>query len=257
MFLNRVREKYLAPFVPPNPRVTEWTEDARVALKFAIAEKRLNELIPNYLETYYVVFAKTNATSVAFVDVRPHASYAAAGNSLLKTLVTHNLSLSANQTASHRVVVTIEDDKYHLVLYPKVLLDLLETHFGWPVPSAPGRLANVCARVAHAQDSDLDVHRNFRVYMKDPVHLLARVIEEADRMDQACAQCGTATTADGSPLKKCSSCRKVKYCSRECQVQHYNDGHKEECQALHAAAPRGVHTTHGMVLAFHAAMYCA
>lgn len=39
-----------------------------------------------------------------------------------------------------------------------------------------------------------------------------------------CAVCATPTK------KQCSRCKAVKYCSRECQVAHWSDGHKQECQ---------------------------
>ncbi|MCO5550584.1 hypothetical protein L7F22_004072 [Adiantum nelumboides] len=39
-----------------------------------------------------------------------------------------------------------------------------------------------------------------------------------------CAVCSTPTK------KQCSRCKAVKYCSRECQVAHWSDGHKQDCQ---------------------------
>jgi ubiquitin carboxyl-terminal hydrolase 36/42 len=34
--------------------------------------------------------------------------------------------------------------------------------------------------------------------------------------------------------KRCSKCKSVYYCSRECQVQHWHEGHKYECHTLQA-----------------------
>lgn len=46
-----------------------------------------------------------------------------------------------------------------------------------------------------------------------------------------CAACGRLA----SELKKCSACRAVGYCSRECQVDHWKKGgHKRECATLAA-----------------------
>ena len=39
----------------------------------------------------------------------------------------------------------------------------------------------------------------------------------------ACAWCGDKS----SKLKKCGGCRETKYCSPDCQKQHYKDGHKK------------------------------
>lgn len=41
-----------------------------------------------------------------------------------------------------------------------------------------------------------------------------------------CAVCSTPTK------KQCSRCKAVKYCSRECQVAHWADGHRQECQEV-------------------------
>ncbi|KAL4435207.1 hypothetical protein ABPG77_001889 [Micractinium sp. CCAP 211/92] len=47
-----------------------------------------------------------------------------------------------------------------------------------------------------------------------------------------CALCGL----DAVELKKCTACKSVAYCSRECQVKHWRQpgGHKPECKALAA-----------------------
>ena len=42
------------------------------------------------------------------------------------------------------------------------------------------------------------------------------------KLPYICAQCGKTT------IKKCSACLEVRYCSRECQIKHWNV-HKESC----------------------------
>lgn len=42
-----------------------------------------------------------------------------------------------------------------------------------------------------------------------------------------CSFCGKA---DQTPLRKCSRCRNAQYCSKECQMVHWKNGHKETCQ---------------------------
>ncbi|KZS91165.1 hypothetical protein SISNIDRAFT_171616 [Sistotremastrum niveocremeum HHB9708] len=46
----------------------------------------------------------------------------------------------------------------------------------------------------------------------------------ARRLTQ-CAWCGRSS----SGLRKCARCEKVKYCGKECQTDHWKQGHKEEC----------------------------
>jgi hypothetical protein len=45
-----------------------------------------------------------------------------------------------------------------------------------------------------------------------------------------CAVCGIPL----ADVKQCGGCRKVAYCSRECQRKHWPQ-HKEECRRLQAA----------------------
>lgn len=45
-----------------------------------------------------------------------------------------------------------------------------------------------------------------------------------------CAQCGAHSGADGAPLKACSRCRQVRYCSKECQQAAWKGGHKQSCK---------------------------
>ena len=46
-----------------------------------------------------------------------------------------------------------------------------------------------------------------------------------------CARCG----AEGDNLKRCSRCKKVAYCSRDCQVAHFPE-HKAPCKRAARAA---------------------
>ncbi len=54
---------------------------------------------------------------------------------------------------------------------------------------------------------------------------------------RVCAQCGAAAPKDGgAKLKVCSGCKGTpgpeppRYCSRECQQQHWAAGHKAVCR---------------------------
>ncbi|KAI1161159.1 hypothetical protein F5B18DRAFT_674905 [Nemania serpens] len=48
-------------------------------------------------------------------------------------------------------------------------------------------------------------------------------------IDGRCASCGKNKQADGSALMNCARCRKVKYCSRECQRKDWK-AHKSACE---------------------------
>ena len=48
-------------------------------------------------------------------------------------------------------------------------------------------------------------------------------------MKSACANCGATECQEGTPLKKCSGCRTVYFCSGECQKAAWKD-HKIVCR---------------------------
>ena len=45
-------------------------------------------------------------------------------------------------------------------------------------------------------------------------------------MPKSCAGCGESK----KPLKACGKCRQFSYCNKECQVSHWNEGHKKLCK---------------------------
>ncbi|KAG8095071.1 hypothetical protein GUJ93_ZPchr0012g21088 [Zizania palustris] len=56
--------------------------------------------------------------------------------------------------------------------------------------------------------------------------------EQASSTDPApCAACGDITT------KKCSGCKRVRYCSQGCQSKHWQSGHKFKCKQMKNMVP--------------------
>ena len=47
---------------------------------------------------------------------------------------------------------------------------------------------------------------------------------------------GEGREAEGRPNQRCSACRAVRYCCRECSVADWRAGHRRVCGALAAAA---------------------
>ncbi|KAL7547406.1 hypothetical protein ACHAWF_010716 [Thalassiosira exigua] len=45
-----------------------------------------------------------------------------------------------------------------------------------------------------------------------------------------CEYCIKSASSVSQPLKACSKCKAVRYCSKECQVQHWKEGHKIDCK---------------------------
>jgi hypothetical protein len=60
---------------------------------------------------------------------------------------------------------------------------------------------------------------------------MVKIVHEKSRV--ACSGCSQQVYQ----LRKCTACRAVSYCSRECQVRHWKEGgHRRECAQLAAAA---------------------
>jgi hypothetical protein len=58
----------------------------------------------------------------------------------------------------------------------------------------------------------------------------------ANNSQLACSGCGQPAWQ----LRKCSRCKAVSYCSRECQLKHWKEGgHKKACPQLAAAGSGG------------------
>jgi hypothetical protein len=60
------------------------------------------------------------------------------------------------------------------------------------------------------------------VGMKDTIQT-ARLLAWAPCANRGCANAGT---------KKCGRCGERRYCRRECQAEHWRDGHREECDNI-------------------------
>ena len=50
-------------------------------------------------------------------------------------------------------------------------------------------------------------------------------------LKQNCATCHKSADVDVE-FKRCSRCKSIWYCSKECQVKHWSDGHKSDCMKL-------------------------
>eukprot|EP01102_Stenamoeba_stenopodia_P001576 TRINITY_DN11392_c0_g1_i1.p1 TRINITY_DN11392_c0_g1~~TRINITY_DN11392_c0_g1_i1.p1 ORF type:complete len:382 (-),score=63.28 TRINITY_DN11392_c0_g1_i1:58-1203(-) len=52
-----------------------------------------------------------------------------------------------------------------------------------------------------------------------------------DSVILSCSNCGKESAPDLA-LKKCGACGKVQYCGRECQTEHWKNGHREDCKKI-------------------------
>lgn len=62
----------------------------------------------------------------------------------------------------------------------------------------------------------------------------------------ACEVCGVTRGQEGVKLRVCNGCDRVRYCSPECQMQHWKQGgHRQECKRMQAAAAASAGQGHG------------
>lgn len=54
-------------------------------------------------------------------------------------------------------------------------------------------------------------------------------------MGKARATCAGCSKGDGAKMGRCSGCDYFRYCSRECSVSDWHDGHRTECARLQTA----------------------
>ncbi|KAI9344054.1 hypothetical protein BDR26DRAFT_226676 [Obelidium mucronatum] len=62
--------------------------------------------------------------------------------------------------------------------------------------------------------------------------LLFNAVKKTALREGGCWTCGKPTCDDGAKLLKCVKCGTAQYCSRDCQVKNWKEGHKTECSSL-------------------------
>ena len=105
----------------------------------------------------------------------------------------------------------------HLIL-AKTLLELSEKNYGTRHPPAGySSIPRVLHLLNKAIDRDEDISESQELIKELEIH-------------KKCANCGReAESMHSKKLKQCAVCEAVSYCSRDCQVKHWKDGHKKDC----------------------------
>lgn len=105
----------------------------------------------------------------------------------------------------------------HLIL-AKTLLELSEKNYGTRHP--PAGYSSI-PRVLYLLSKSID---------RDEDTSIAQELIKELEIQNKCANCGReAESMPTKKLKQCAVCEAVSYCSRECQVKHWKDGHKSDC----------------------------
>ena len=65
------------------------------------------------------------------------------------------------------------------------------------------------------------------------------------KADRLCAWCESE-----NPRYQCTGCKRYSYCSKACQIVHYNRGHKNECESIRCALASEAQRTRARRAAF-------
>lgn len=69
-------------------------------------------------------------------------------------------------------------------------------------------------------DSTIALQNAYEAYQKqNSIHFL-----------HGCAKCGKRETPGGKKFSRCGRYQVARYCSRDCQIQHFKVAHKKECK---------------------------
>lgn len=105
----------------------------------------------------------------------------------------------------------------HLIL-AKTLLELSEKNYGTRHPPAGySSIPRVLYLLSKSIDHDED----------NPV--AQELVKELEIQNKCANCCREAESTPTKKLKQCAVCEAVSYCSRDCQVKHWKDGHKSDC----------------------------
>ena len=197
----------------------------------------LRDLMPDCRDKFHLVLANSGDVTVAFLDRDPHESYRNFGlrrraASELRRHVATNLEAfeqpqegRQGMDADHVAACGFNDD--FLLLYRKKLLAFVQRRMGWPLETIPSKVAKLLAKTLSGPSGSLERRTVRRDYaLMASTFTLSGHLMNARR--DVCEACGAGETK----LKMCGNCKKVCYCSAECQRAHWADEHKAQCKLI-------------------------
>mmetsp|Transcript_12388 Transcript_12388/g.14937 ORF Transcript_12388/g.14937 Transcript_12388/m.14937 type:complete len:210 (-) Transcript_12388:159-788(-) len=115
---------------------------------------------------------------------------------------------------------------------PMLTLDRDNGTMGWDSVETPH-----CAQ----PECIMEIRRRYKLYMKATTKQLGKHIP----WTHMCGYCKRIGVIDHESLPtqgllRCSGCRMVWYCNKDCQKLHWKQGHKEECETAAAVCHKSV-----------------
>jgi len=83
-------------------------------------------------------------------------------------------------------------------------------------------------RLSESSNSEM---RQFSSILLDKIHVVTGTLP---KLNPKCSNPSCSKRKEN--MKKCGNCKVVKYCSKECQVTHWKNGHKAECERFKETA---------------------
>jgi len=113
----------------------------------------------------------------------------------------------------------------------------IKKHVYWLEKAAEMGLADDALVLVKLYTESSQVEANPRLARKWMKHAARLGNQEAQTMLNTCSALDCdKVDAIGKQFKRCSGCKMALYCSTECQRNHWQNGHKENCKPKHAAA---------------------
>lgn len=193
----------------------------------AVGESILFSKLPDYKDDYVLVVAFQNTSNTAVLTERPHVSHTRfprehlAFKQGIEAMSHVNVATILESVHSNAAIACCDD--LCLVIYRRKVLRFCEERMGWKAEDVPYKIAKkVTERFKSTATIDFTV--DYCILCNIDTMYLALCDCFAPRR---CAGCGQS---DAAVLKKCSACRRVRYCSRECQERDWPK-HKTACRA--------------------------
>ena len=179
----------------------EWLNEDTPPIQIAISKNELAALEDENVDVLqYIIKTKVHPAFISFIKSQGISCMCVSCRKRTATAMVNTISLHRGQNSPHQI---------HLIDQ---------------TPFAICENSDECNQIAtrRANAFRMDVLSNLQGVMPNTEITKSEICDNG--------KCGTYTCVKThGRMKRCSRCKAKKYCSRECQIQHWRDRHKSQC----------------------------